>query len=576
VIIRELLNRIGFKVDDAQMKKAGAKVKAFAKTAGKVGLGVAAGVAAIGVAAIKSASDMEMLTTQFEVMLGSADKATAMMEELKTFSASTPFALNDLAKGSQQLLSFGVASGDVVNTMRMLGDTAGGNAEKLNGLVLAYGKVQTKGKVSMEELNMMAERGLPIYTELMNVVGAESRDAFFKMVSAGKIGKEAVTQAFNNMTSEGGMFFQGMKKQSLTFQGMLSTMMDNIKLLLAELGTQLLPLVKTVVETVIELLKGPMRSVLEEVIKTLTPILKKLPGLIAPLMKIVLLLHKIGGPILILIVKILDPILSGVDFVANKLEKIMGHFSDGGFQNTLSAIQSVVKQTRRNMPIIDHILQKIRSIGKQIQSFKEFLSPLYDLVIKVINTFGTFYNNILRPVMEFILKVSSVIWQLIFDIVGIILNLLKPVIKFVTWIYDRALDLAAVIIKHIGKPIQDVMDWATKKLEQFIKLLNNIHGIDIMIPEVKLPKLDALDGSKLKRDTASGLQKMITTAENKTQNISVDTKVDMTVPPAGSTGAGGAGAGTVGMSQEQAKTAMKQAAQTAFSIELRKILISAG
>ena len=108
-------------------------------------------------------------------------------------------------------MSFGIEEENVIDRMRMLGDAALGNTEKLKGLILAYGKVKTKGKVSMEEINMIAEKGVPIIGTLSEQLGV-TKTEFFKLVSAGKIGEKEVTKAFKTMTSEGGIFFQGMQK----------------------------------------------------------------------------------------------------------------------------------------------------------------------------------------------------------------------------------------------------------------------------------------------------------------------------------------------------------------------------
>ena len=139
MIVRELINKIGFKVDEGSAKRAEKSAKKMSLKMKAAILGVVGGIAMIGKAAIGAAADMEMLTTQFEVMLGSTEKATAMMDQLKKFSAETPFALEDLAKGSQQLLSFGVSEDVVIDRMRMLGDTAGGNAEKYSRKPWSYG-----------------------------------------------------------------------------------------------------------------------------------------------------------------------------------------------------------------------------------------------------------------------------------------------------------------------------------------------------------------------------------------------------------------------------------------------------
>ena len=213
MVVRELLTKIGFKVDDKSIKDAESKTNKMSLAMKGMIMGAVAGIASIGVGAVSAAADMEMLTTQFEVMLGSAEKANKMMEDLKKFSAATPFALEDLAKGSQQLLSFGVAEENIIDTMRMLGDTAGGSAEKLSGLVLAFGKVQVKSKASLEEISMIAERGVPIFKTLSDQLGITQAE-LFDAISAGEISAENIQQAFKTMTSAGGMFYKGMEKQS--------------------------------------------------------------------------------------------------------------------------------------------------------------------------------------------------------------------------------------------------------------------------------------------------------------------------------------------------------------------------
>jgi tape measure domain-containing protein len=243
ITVRELVTKLGFKVDPEGIQKGDALVEKFKKGVKLLAVGTGAAISGIGALALKAAGDMEMLTTQFEVMLGSSEKAAKLMKELKEFSAATPFGIQTLAKNTQQLLAFGVAEEDVLKTLTMLGDTAGGDAEKLNGLTLAYGKVVTKGKASLEEINMMAERGLPIFNVLAKNMGV-SREELFKLISAGKVGQRDIAKAFQVMTSEGGLFFKGMEKQSQTFSGIISTMKDNISLAAAELGSKLLPFAK--------------------------------------------------------------------------------------------------------------------------------------------------------------------------------------------------------------------------------------------------------------------------------------------------------------------------------------------
>jgi tape measure domain-containing protein len=336
MVVRELITKILFKTDERGLKNAEMKTKRFAKAAKWAVAGIAVGIAAIGVASVKAAAEMESMTTQFEVMLGSAEKANALMEKLKKFSAATPFQLPDLVRGTQTLISFGVAEEDVIDRLRMLGDAALGNTEKLKGLILAYGKVQTKGKVSMEEINMIAERGVPIIGTLQKQLGVTEQQ-FFKLVSAGKIGRKEITQAFKTMTSEGGVFFKGMEKASQDLNGLISTLKDNLTLVAAEIGNALLPLMKSLAKTLIELVQGPLGDLIETLVGVLVPILEILTplinmvlGAIAPLNKILEILARLIGKLLAGAMKIIAPLM---ELIAEVVGVIAGAYLGGHYRS---------------------------------------------------------------------------------------------------------------------------------------------------------------------------------------------------------------------------------------------------
>ena len=102
------LDSSGFHKGSEKMKK---DVKGFSASLGKLkGVMAAAfsfaAVVGFAKAMVNAASSIEDLTIQFKVLFNDVGKAKARMEELKTFSASTPFQLEDIANASQQLLVF--------------------------------------------------------------------------------------------------------------------------------------------------------------------------------------------------------------------------------------------------------------------------------------------------------------------------------------------------------------------------------------------------------------------------------------------------------------------------------------
>lgn len=101
---------------------------------------------------IGSNADMEQYLTSFEVMLGSAEKAQALLTDLKTMAAVTPFETSDLANASKTLLAFGENVKDLQGDLQMLGDISQGNGEKFKSLALVFGQIKSAGRLMGQDL----------------------------------------------------------------------------------------------------------------------------------------------------------------------------------------------------------------------------------------------------------------------------------------------------------------------------------------------------------------------------------------------------------------------------------------
>lgn len=184
---------------------------------------------------IGSNAEMEQYTTSLEVMLGSASKASAMIEKMRDFAAKTPLTLENVISGGSLLMSYGVDESNLIDTMTKLGDLARGNAEKMDRITLAYGQMLAKGKVTGEELMQMTEAGVPLQTALAESIGVTGEE-FSKMVSAGKVGIDDLNKAITGLTTGNGKFAGMMEKQSQAMQGMLSTLLDNLSEFMRKMG----------------------------------------------------------------------------------------------------------------------------------------------------------------------------------------------------------------------------------------------------------------------------------------------------------------------------------------------------
>lgn len=183
-------------------------------------------------------ASMESYLTNFKVMLGNEELAAAKLSELRKMAASTPFALSDLTEGTQTLLQFGVAADDTTGVLQQLGDISLGNADKLQTLVRAYGKMSSAQKVTLENVNMMIDAGFNPLNQICDATG-ESMSDLYKRISDGRVSFEELQYAVQAATSEGGQFYNGMLEASQTFSGRMSTMKDNVAALTGELTSGL-------------------------------------------------------------------------------------------------------------------------------------------------------------------------------------------------------------------------------------------------------------------------------------------------------------------------------------------------
>lgn len=179
-------------------------------------------------------ASMQSYLTNFKVMLGSEEQAAEKLAEIRKMAASTPFSLDDLTSGTQTLLQFGIAVDDTTGVLQQLGDISLGNADKLQTLVRAYGKMSSAQKVTLENVTMMIDAGFNPLNQICNATG-ESMADLYKRISDGKVSFAELESAVASATSQGGQFYNGMLEASQTFSGRMSTLKDNVSALTGEL-----------------------------------------------------------------------------------------------------------------------------------------------------------------------------------------------------------------------------------------------------------------------------------------------------------------------------------------------------
>lgn len=180
-------------------------------------------------------SQFQQLEISFTTMLGSEQRAGALMNQLVQTAAKTPFDMSSITNGAKQLLAYGTAANEVNDILVHLGDISAGLNVPLNDLVYLYGTTMSQGRMYTVDLRQFMGRGIPMAEELGKIMGKTTQEVQ-QAVTDGKVGADLVKKAIINMTEEGGKFGGLMEKQSTTLQGKWSNIGDSVDQMFNELG----------------------------------------------------------------------------------------------------------------------------------------------------------------------------------------------------------------------------------------------------------------------------------------------------------------------------------------------------
>jgi len=177
--------------------------------------------------AVKSAADFESLRTSLTTSLGgSAEAAKQAFSEIEKFASATPFALEEVTSGFIKLKNMGLDPS--MAALESYGNTASSMGKSLNDMVEAV------ADAAVGEFERLKEFGIKAKSEGDRVTFT------FKGVAT-EVGKnsEEIEQYLQNIGNT--EFAGGIEAQSKTFNGVMSTLKDNMALAAASFGELMLP-----------------------------------------------------------------------------------------------------------------------------------------------------------------------------------------------------------------------------------------------------------------------------------------------------------------------------------------------
>lgn len=149
-----------------------------------VALGTAVATTGVSYNALEQRSRAALTT-----LLGSAEAATKQMQELREFTAGSPFPRQAWIEAQQQLIGFGMSARRVVPVLGAIQDAlaaTGGTAADIEGVVDVFARIQGQGRITGMELQRLGIRGIDAAGILAEAFGTTA-DVIRDEISKGAI-----------------------------------------------------------------------------------------------------------------------------------------------------------------------------------------------------------------------------------------------------------------------------------------------------------------------------------------------------------------------------------------------------
>ena len=455
------------------------------------------GIEQIVQAGIEFNAKMEKYQTGLTTLLGSAEEAAAVMEQIRKDAASTPFDVDSLTQANQMLISTGMSAGDarkdVLNLANAIAATGGGSAE-LSRMAANMQQIKNVGKATAMDIRQFAMAGINIYGLLADATGKTTEE-----VKDMEVSYELLSAALEKAAAEGGKYAGAMEAQSQTFNGRMSTLKDNVMQLEGALTEDLfnqlsgtaLPMVMDWVATLLEAaqtggIEGAFKAAEGIISNLINTIIENLPEMINTGTEMLLSLAKgIQDRLPQMVstgVQLLSKLISGI---ADNLPKII-HAAGEIVRTLWTALINNLPQIleaggRLVYAIITGILQYV---GEVAQTAVELASTLIDtlkstdwlsvgknIIDGMTEGFMMFWNNLADTVVS----AMENLWASVKNFFGIA----SPSKKF-EWIGEMN-------VEGMEKGFED----------QEASLIRTVHNVFDTVPDAAL---DAVSSSDIERN----------------------------------------------------------------------------
>lgn len=470
--------------------KLGGLAGAMGAAVAAAGAAAVAGLAVLGAGIAKTGIQYNAMAEQSEVawttLLGTQEEAKDMMQQISDFTKATPFETADIDMMAKYMHNAGLEGKGLFDELMKVSDVSSAfaiPAAEAKEMTRQMSQVRQAGVAYTEDLNILQDRGVPIYKAIAEQLGITTGEVK-QMASEGKLTSEIYIGAFNDIAN-------GVKgaseAQSQTFLGMISTLKDNFAILSGTIMEPFFNLMKEAMPVIIGMVEGLTTAFenngWEGVIEKVFP-----PPVADFLMTTFANLKTLVGEVF----TFLKEQFSSTGTMTNTVFPAVRAVFETAF-NAIKAVITTVWEFIKNslLPIFTNLFNWVKD---NMPAIRETVSAVFNKIREVVSGVWAFFKDNLLPILVSLLgwvqdnmpkiqKIIETAFNIIKNVVktawDIFENLLLPVLKLL-WAFieptipkiGKIIDSAfqtiieivedtVVVFDKVSSAIQKAIDWLT-------------------------------------------------------------------------------------------------------------------
>lgn len=185
--------------------------------------------------------EFELQRVALGAIIQDKGRADQLFFQIQAKALESPFQIKELITYTKQLAAYRIETEQLFDTTMRLADISAGLGVEMDRLILAYGQVKAASVLRGQELRQFTEAGIPLVQLLaqkftaLNGTLVTTGDVF-KLISEKAVSFEMVKEIFEDMTNEGGIFYDMQRIQSKTLAGSWSNLKDAADLAFNDIG----------------------------------------------------------------------------------------------------------------------------------------------------------------------------------------------------------------------------------------------------------------------------------------------------------------------------------------------------